>query len=73
MANANKELIEFIAQFTKDPYRFVIACFPWGEGELANYSGPDAWQVNIMDKISKGLMTTDQAIKLAVASGHGIG
>ena len=73
MANTNKELVQFIAGFTKDPYKFVIACFPWGEGELAEYSGPDEWQVEVMDKISKGLMSVNTAIKIAVSSGHGIG
>ena len=43
MSNPKAELIEFIAGFTHDPLGFVVSCFPWGQGELANYTGPDEW------------------------------
>ena len=67
------KLVEFLARFTHDPLGFVIACFPWKEGELVSYEGPDEWQKDILCMISQGLLTIDEAIKIAVASGHGIG
>lgn len=67
------ELIEDIAKFTHDPLRFVLYAFPWGEGELADYDGPREWQRDILKQISDGLITIDQAIQIAVSSGHGIG
>ena len=65
--------IEYLAQFAYDPYKFVIAAFPWGEpGPLENMR-PQAWQKRILNEIHDGLKTPDQAIREAVASGHGIG
>ena len=73
MSNPQSELVEFLAQFTHDPLGFVYSCFPWGKDELANYKGPDAWQIEILEKLGKGLINIEEAIRLAVASGHGIG
>ena len=49
MSNPQSELVEFLAQFTHDPLGFVYSCFPWGKDELANYKGPDAWQVMALE------------------------
>lgn len=73
MANEKEELIKFIAGFTHDPLGFVVSCFPWGEDELSHYKGPDIWQRDILGKISSGLLSPSQAIRIAVASGHGVG
>lgn len=73
MSNPQSELVEFLAQFTHDPLGFVYSCFPWGKDELVNYKGPDAWQIEILEKLGKGLINIEEAIRLAVASGHGIG
>ena len=54
-------------------YRFVMFSFPWGEGKLAEFDGPDAWQVEILRAIDAGLITPGQAIQIAIASGHGVG
>jgi len=62
-----------LADFTTDPYGFVLYAFPWGEGELEGYDGPDEWQTKILKAISEGVITPTQAIQIAVASGHGIG
>ena len=67
------ELAEFLAEYTHDPAGFVYACFPWGEpGELQDRT-PQKWQVELLDEIGKGLITIDEAIQTAIASGHGIG
>ena len=50
MSNPQSELVEFLAQFTHDPLGFVYSCFPWGKDELANYKGPDVWQIEYAHK-----------------------
>lgn len=67
------EVVKFLAQFAYDPYRFVIAAFPWGEpGPLENIR-PQQWQKEILNEIRDGFKSPDEAIREAVASGHGIG
>jgi len=67
-----------VSSKTLDPYAFVLYAFPWGDGELKDYpEGPEDWQKEVLIEISEGLKTgyisTQQAIQIAVASGHGIG
>ncbi len=66
-------LIELMASFENDPIGFVYAAFPWGEGELKDYDGPDDWALIVLGWISEGLIDMETAIRIAVASGHGIG
>jgi hypothetical protein len=66
------DLLEEIAAFDRDPLGFVEFAFPWGEGELASHDGPMEWQRGILADIRDGL-SPNEAIRLAVASGHGIG
>jgi len=69
-----EEIILDLASMSGDPLRFIMYSFPWGApGELAAASGPEPWQVEICLLIKHGLLTSDQAIQLAIASGHGIG
>lgn len=68
-----QELLEAISNFERDPLGFVLFAFPWGEGELEKFEGPDQWQVDVLNDLGKGLITIDHAIRIAVASGHGIG
>lgn len=65
----------FIAKYAEDPLGFVLAAYPWGESgtTLANETGPDTWQVVILDEIGKQLRAGVQTVKIAVASGHGSG
>lgn len=67
------DLAAYIAEYTHDPVSFVKACFPWGEGELKNYEGPDEWQLDILGRVKDGLMTIEDVIRVAVASGNGVG
>ena len=73
MSKTFADLVAFLASFSHDPYRFVLAAFPWGEGELAGKSGPDDWQRDVLNDIRDGLRTPDSVIREAVASGNGIG
>ena len=72
------QLLTEIAGFSQDPLGFVLFAFAWGEGELQDYpEGPDDWQRDILNLIGEGLragdLTAQEAIQIAVASGHGIG
>lgn len=70
------ELIEDIAQFYNDPFGFVKYIFPWGEGSLKNEAGLDDWQAEVLTDIGNAIKSgasLDEAIRIAVASGHGIG
>lgn len=71
----NQDLILFLAACSKDPLAFVLGAFPWGEPgtQLEAFAGPETWQQGILAKIKDGLLTPNQAIQLAVASGHGVG
>lgn len=71
--NTEKEIAALIAETQGDPYEFVMIAFPWGTGELEKFEGPDDWQIKILHDIRDGLITVDDAIREAVASGHGIG
>lgn len=67
-----------IASFDKDPLGFVHYAYPWGETgtELHKKAGPRAWQKGILGDIGDHLQnpaTRHQPLRIAVASGHGIG
>lgn len=70
-----QELSAWLVEVRDDPYGFVLGAFPWGmEGtELAKHDGPDEWQGEVLKSIRDGLLTVNQAVRLARASGHGIG
>ncbi|WP_196606777.1 terminase [Pectinatus frisingensis] len=71
--NETVELVNFLAEFTHDPLKFVYAAFPWGEGELKDMDGPEKWQADLLADIRDKLKTPSEVIREAVASGHGIG
>src|SRR5262249_34364884 len=55
---------------------FVRSVYPWGEGSLAGYSGPRAWQEARLAEIGAHFSdpaTRFQPLQIAVSSGHGIG
>lgn len=69
------DLIEELAGFSSDPLGFVFFAFPWGEpgSELANATGPEDWQITLLEDLGRGVITLNEAIQLARTSGHGIG
>lgn len=71
----NPELLAWLAACNKDPLAFVLGAFPWGEPgtQLEAFTGPEVWQRDVLLAIGRGLLTPNQAIQLARASGHGIG
>ena len=80
--NLDLELAKEISSCYADPLRFVKFAFPWGEpgGPLENYSGPDDWQADFLADLGREVrkrrfqgLHAVQPIRMAVASGHGIG
>ena len=74
--NYETELANDIGSFVHDPLGFVLYAFPWGEGELSEFSGPDDWQIDILETIGRKLkdgVGLNEIIRVAVTSGHGIG
>lgn len=69
------ELIKALGSVSKDPLAFVYFAFPWGKKDtpLEHMEGPDEWQIDLLKDIRDGLKTIDEVIRVAVASGHGIG
>lgn len=73
------ELIEAAASFRTDPLGFVKFSYPWGEpGPLKDHTGPDKWQTAFLEKLGALLKAHKgkppyMPIRMAVASGHGIG
>lgn len=71
------ELIDDVAGFFYDPLGFVRYAYPWGEdGPLKDETGPDEWQSDFLRKLGKAVKAgsnLSEAIRIAVASGHGIG
>lgn len=63
---------EDMALLSGDPLKWVYYAFEWGEGDLAGYDGPDEWQKDVLREIRDGL-SPDEALQIAVSSGHGVG
>jgi len=69
-------LLDFLAECFNNPEYFVDHVFGWGEGELAGHNGPDIWQRETLQAIGEELKkgaALDAALRIAIASGHGIG
>lgn len=64
-----------IGAFRFDPLGFVLYAFPWGQPgtALADESGPEPWQRDLLDRLGRRLLSIDEAVREATASGHGIG
>ena len=77
---AERELALQIGGYAYDPLGFVRFVFPWGSGRLVDEPGPDEWQADVLRALGADLKAganakdaAATAIKVAVASGHGIG
>ncbi len=76
------QLVDEIAQFYADPLGFVLYAYPWGEvgTPLADESGPDTWQREFLQDLGREVedrgfdaVNAVRPIRMAAASGHGIG
>jgi hypothetical protein len=70
----NQALADWLGEVSYDPLAFVMGAFPWLEpsGPLSNDPGPEPWQRRVLEKVRDGL-PLNHAIRLATASGHGVG
>lgn len=69
------ELIQDIAKFYDNPLGFVKYTFPWGDGSLKD-EAIDEWQAETLTDIGNAVKngaSVEEAIRLAISSGHGIG
>lgn len=68
------QLIELAAACAKDPLRYVLLAYPWGEKGtfLEKHPGPDEWQRDILAYVRDNL-GTGRPLRLAVAGGVGPG
>ena len=72
---AAEQLAQSLGPFSRDPLGYVLSSFPWGQPgtALAGEEGPEPWQREVLEKLGHGLASPDEAVRMAVASGHGIG
>ncbi len=74
------QLAEECGSFYADPLGWVLWAFDWDMDDLKGFLGPDKWQADVLNEIGAevvercfdGVNPVD-AIREAVASGHGIG
>ena len=71
-------LVASLAEFQHDPLGYVRFAFPWGVvgKELEHEPGPHAWQRDVLEQIGEGAKAgkpLSEVVRIAVASGHGIG
>ncbi|WP_062785309.1 hypothetical protein [Novosphingobium capsulatum] len=74
--NAKADLAADIGGFTHDPLGYALYAFPWGKGELEGMTGPRTWQREVLAEIRdhlKNPLTRHNPLRIARASGHGIG
>lgn len=72
--NVQEELLADLGRYSRDPLGFVLWAFPWGEpGTALEKELPESWQVQLLSDLRDGLITLNQAIRLATTSGHGVG
>jgi hypothetical protein len=71
----DEKVLEWLVSVQNDPLAFTQTAYPWNVpgSILEKYSGPDEWSRNLFERIRIGLLTPNQAIQEATASGHGIG
>ena len=75
------QIAQVIDETYDDPLTFVELAYPWGEpGELAGFTGPDRWQSEFLEELghevrARGFdgINAVAPIRMAAASGHGIG
>lgn len=69
-------LAEDIASFTHDPLGHTRYVYPWGERALEDSPGPRTWGEDVLRAIGLHLSNPETRftpLRIAIASGHGIG
>ncbi|MDP1748678.1 MAG: terminase, partial [Reyranella sp.] len=73
LQDAEKTRARRLDRYRLDPLGFVDWAFPWGSGPLAGHKGPEKWQADVLGQIGDGLCSRNGPVRIAVASGHGVG
>lgn len=78
--NTDLLLADECSRYHHDPYGWVMWAFDWGHDELAGFDGPDVWQRDWLNDLGEqvrknGFNGRDPVppVRMATASGHGIG
>lgn len=73
-------LVEDFAELADYPDRYAMYAWTWGQGELADYDGPDVWQLGFLRELGEEIRIRGfdgvhpvEPIRFTTASGHGIG
>lgn len=71
-------LLEELAKFEHDPLGYVLFAFPWGVAgtDLEHEVGPRTWQREVLEEVGRGTKAgkpLSEVVRIAAASGHGIG
>ena len=73
-AAVQRERLQAVEELRRDPLGFVRWAFPWGEpGPLQDHAGPEKWQEDVLREIGDRLRAGKGPVRIAVASGHGVG
>ncbi|MBX9943781.1 MAG: terminase [Reyranella sp.] len=73
-ADLQRERLIRVERYRRDPLGFVTWAFPWGEpGPLRDHAGPEPWQADVLREIGRKLEAGESPVRVAVASGHGVG
>lgn len=74
------KLAEVVAEYYDDPVGFVLHAYPWGEGDLAGFDGPDANQLEFLEALGEEVRKRKfdghnavAPVRMAETSGHGTG
>lgn len=70
-----RALAEDMARFYDDPLGFVLYAFDWGQGDLADWTGPDEWQTEFLTKLRDAIRKRQpgEPIKMVAKTGRGPG
>lgn len=74
-AEFDRSLAEDMGRFYDDPLGFVLYTFDWGQGDLADWDGPDDWQTEFLTKLRDAIRKRQpgEVIKMAAKTGRGPG
>lgn len=75
-AQLEAELLNEVGEVLLDPLAFAERFYPWGKGDLDGSTGPRDWQRKVFKYLRDQIQspaTRHTPIRIAIASGHGIG
>lgn len=80
LAEADEHLAIEMADLSQDPLEWVRFSYPWNEGELLGFDGPDKWQEGFLREWGEEIRIKDfdgrtpvMPFMSSTTSGHGVG